>query len=278
MLNISMPSFRIPKREPPPTPQRLHMAIINNDWDEAHSLLMIGKHCCRKRTECPSFFGEPSEILAIHQACSMIDVPLSFIKALYVAYPESLKKTDTTWKRIPLHIAVKCNTSIEIVLFLLQSWPEAVEEQDMMGRLPLHYALSNHASSVIIHHLIAPCPDTVSEADEDGRTPLHVAALKAVSPEIISILVGFKPEAVFMRTSNGSTPSKCVMDSRNTNKESVLSVLRAVEGKLQSNPVFFNLQESQLRGKVRVAESSYDINSEVLWVRKQLSSDTSSLL
>jgi hypothetical protein len=73
---------------------------------------------------------------------------------------------------LPLHIAIDCDASNEIIEMLVNENPEATKVQDIPGKLPLHYALCcNEASDEIMK----------------------------VSNEIIMMLLNANPDAVFLR-------------------------------------------------------------------------------
>lgn len=223
----------------------LQKAIINNNWIEARSIVKNLSSTCRKQTIAPSFFGQISDILPIHQACACKSVPLDFLQALILSYPESIIKPETGLKRIPLHIAVKSQISQENILFLLQYHPDGAKKKDSLGRVPLHYALSNLVPLEIVRQLIEACPVSVAAADNFNWTPLHVAANMSAPREIISLLVQARPETVTIKTEGGSTPLKLALESNSIDKEMIVSILMEGEKKFMSTPIFMNLAEAE---------------------------------
>ena len=55
-----------------------------------------------------------------------------------------------------------------IVELLVAAYPEAIEEQDKVGRLPLHTACSNKASLEVIEYLLELYPGSVFETTDRG--------------------------------------------------------------------------------------------------------------
>jgi len=280
------------------TPQKLSLATFNKEWDEAKAIVKTekGKKACSKYTMNCSFHGVKSDILPLHEAVSIQNVPIEFVQNLVNAYPAAVKKTESAYQRIALHIAIKSRTSDDIIIFLLKSYPEGAKVKDIFGRIPLHYAMSNHASTTIVHSLIADFPTTTSAVDNDSRTALHVATLTAAPAEIVRILATNGPEALYMKTLKGRTPAQCVKVSKNSNRDEILKILMEAEKKHERNPIFSNLEKSEIRGKpvylsnsntekkdegrkimkqLSFRENNYD---EYELVRKQLSSETSSLV
>lgn len=51
---------------------------------------------------------------------------------------------------------------------LVELYPNAVKEQDKVGRLPLHSACSNQASLAVIEYLVEQYPESISEMTDRG--------------------------------------------------------------------------------------------------------------
>jgi len=227
----------------------LQKAIINNSWTEARSIVKTMSNTCRKHAISPSFFGQTSELLPIHQACACKGVPLDFLQALILAYPESILKPETGLNRIPIHIAVKSQISKENILFLVHYHPDSARKKDSLGRVALHYALSNLLPLNIISPLIEACPDSVAAVDNFNWTPLHVAVNMSAPSEVVSMLLHARPEVVAMKTQGGSTPLKLALESNSIDKEMIVSMLMEGEKNFMSTPIFMNLVEAERKAK-----------------------------
>jgi len=254
----------------------LQKAIITNNWTEARTIVKIMSGTCRKQTTAPSFFGQISEILPIHQACACKSLPLDFLEALILAYPESVMKPETGLNRIPLHIAVKSQISKENILYLLHYHPHSAKRKDSLGRVPLHYALSNLVPLNIISELIHACPESVSAVDNFNWTPLHVAANMCAPREVISMLVQAGPEVISMKTEGGSTPLKLALESSSIDKDVIVSILTEGEKKFMSTPIFQNLGEAIQKEQENMRYGNHsdkvgDSTDYQCFIRKQLS-------
>ena len=180
--------------------------IANSEWLRAETIVEENGNLVRKWSVAPSLSGgvHACDILPFHYACKMEDVKVKFLESLLFAYPESIRKRESGFRRIPLHIAIRSRLPDDVILFLLNKYPEGAAIQDMLGRVPLHYAISNHSSIKVIHSLIKTCRSSACAADNLGWTPLHVAANTARSTEMVEILIQSGVETVVARTRKGN--------------------------------------------------------------------------
>jgi hypothetical protein len=201
----------------------------------------------RKWTAAPSLTGgvAAADILPIHQACKMSDVTIQFLEALLWAYPESIRKKETGFRRVALHIAIRARASNEVILYLLNKYPDAASTQDVLGRVPLHYAISNHSPMEIIHTLISTCPATARAADNLGWTPLHVAANCARSIDMVETLLQCGSEAVVACTKKGNTPLMVARMSDGPDKDLIETILVEEQEKFEKTAYFRNFREAE---------------------------------
>jgi len=80
-----------------------------------------------------------------------------------------------TWRRLPIHEACIRQPTEEVMLSLLESFPEGARASDTYGRLPLHHACVHGAQENVIHHLLMTYPDSIEVKDVWGKTPLAAA-------------------------------------------------------------------------------------------------------
>lgn len=227
--------------------------IASGEWQKARKLIEENGNLVRKWTAAPSLTGgvAAADILPIHQACKMSDITVQFLEALLWAYPESIRKRETGFRRMPLHIAIRARASNEVIFYLIDKYPDAVSTQDVLGRVPLHYAISNHAPMEIIHTLISTSPATARAADNLGWTPLHVAANCARSIEMVEALVQCGSEAVVSVTRKGNTPLMVVQMSEGPDRELIESMLFEEQEKFEKTAYFKNFREAEIRYKGR---------------------------
>ena len=69
-----------------------------------------------------------------------IRAPKDAIEALALANPDGVKAKETSFKRLPLHIACQSHAPADMVAALLSFYPQGAADTDVLGRLPLHYA------------------------------------------------------------------------------------------------------------------------------------------
>ena len=226
-------------------------SIANGDWQKAKELVQENGHLVRKWTVAPSLSGgvHASDILPIHQACKMDGVNVPFLEALLFAYPKSIQKRETAFKRTPLHIALRARAPDEVILFLLNKYPKGAAIQDVLGRVPLHYAISSHASVFIIQTLIKACRSAACAVDNLGWTPLHVAANVARSSEMVETLIATAVETVVSRTKKGNTPLMCANMSDGPFRDLIIAILNVEEQKFAKTAFFQNFREAESNAK-----------------------------
>lgn len=226
--------------------------IANGEWKRAKEMIEDNGNLVRRWSTAPSLTGgvAAADILPIHQACKMSDVSVQFLEALLWAYPESIRKRESGFRRIALHIAIRARCSNDVILFLLEKYPEAATTQDILGRVPLHYAISNHAPMKVIHALISTCPATARAADNLGWTPLHVAANCARSIEMVETLIQCGSEAVVYVTKKGNTPLMVAQMSEGPDKELIMVLLMEEQEKFEKTAYFRNFREAEYNATV----------------------------
>ena len=221
--------------------------IANAEWSRAKDLIEENGNLVRKWTVVPSLSGgnNASDILALHQACKMPDLTVSFLETLLFGYPESIRKKETGSRRFPLHIALRARLPNEVILYILNKYPEACAKQDSQGRVPLHYAISNYAPLSIIQTLVNTCPASASAADFLGWTPLHVAANTARSVAMVEFLIEASPESVVSYTRKGNTPLMAAKNGNGPDKSLIVILLTEEEKKVEKTAYFQNFREAE---------------------------------
>lgn len=259
-----------------PSVKKLITAIKDCDWDTAAFIVQSQPNLVKKKIATPSFLGysRPSEILPLHQAVSMTNVPISFIQTLISHYPDSIQKKEVATQRLPLHIALCKNSQHEeLILYLLHQCPSTVSSPDAMGRLPIHYACSSHASSRILRELLTINPNSIHAADKSGWLPLHVASSTHTSIQVIQYLLQAGPSAIVLKTKKGSDPVVCSENSDSLNNEEVMKVLKEAKNLfVKTDPVYKCLREEE-KNEARRSKGP-ELYSQKIWgVRKQLNKD-----
>lgn len=225
--------------------------IANDEWQRAKELVEENGNLVRTWTVAPSLSGgvHASDILPIHQAVKMDGATTHFLESLLFAYPESIKRCESGFRRLPLHIAIKARVSDEVVLYLLNKYPEAAAIQDVLGRVPLHYAISNYASMTVIKTLIKSCRSAACASDKLGWTPLHVAAITARSVEMVETLIESGIEAVVSKTKTGNTPLMCAIMSQGPFRDLIIELLDEEDAKFEKTAFFKNFRDAENKAK-----------------------------
>lgn len=110
-------------------------------------------------------------------------------KKAYYSYPAE--------KLFPLTMATGLGASKDVVELIYNANPKAIESVDKKGNTVLHWACRYKAKTEVIMMLIDWWPDALEVENEDGQTPLMLALeITDVPFEIIQFMVGKYPEAV----------------------------------------------------------------------------------
>jgi len=263
-----------------PPVNKLIDAILDYDWDTATFIIQSQPNLAKKKFASPSFLGQSraTEVLPIHQAVAMDNVPLPFIQLLISSYPNSIQQQEVALQRLPIHIALRKNSQHDdLIQYLLKECPSSVSVPDAMGRLPIHYACSNHASLRTLRELITINPDSIYAMDKSGWSPLHVASSIHTSIEVIQFLLHAGPSVIVAKTNKGSNPVNCAENSDALNKEELLKVLREARSVfVKTDPMYKVLKEAKRKENVEKARKGtpQKMYTEKVWgVRKQLNDD-----
>merc|ERR1712151_1169303 len=117
-----------------------------------------------------------------------------------------------------LHCVLAYDPPISVVRDILGMFPEAVHETDCMLRYPLHTALMCNASAEVISYLMKVNEKAVTAVDREGKTSLHMLFIdyrikskcyklhreesKMYFPEIVHTLCHHEPEMVLKEDLN----------------------------------------------------------------------------
>jgi hypothetical protein len=102
--------------------------------------------------------------------------------SIWIAKALGSVQKDGHWEFLPLHIA--CMSCVQndkrgsgrvtnLILKLIDCYPEAIQMQDNGGDLPLHHALRGGASGKLVCALLLPYPETLELVDSQGKTAME---------------------------------------------------------------------------------------------------------
>lgn len=85
-----------------------------------------------------------------------------------LCFSEGLQEADDKGK-LPLHIILSHNVSLDIITRMLKVYPEAANIADGNGMLPIHRACSVGTSDAVVNALFMAHPASVLRKDKKGR-------------------------------------------------------------------------------------------------------------
>eukprot|EP00957_Ditylum_brightwellii_P150398 11452683-Ditylum_brightwellii.AAC.1 len=127
---------------------------------------------------------------------------------------------------VPLHFALKCGASEEVLRALIAENPSCLLETDREGRTPLHAAFllckdGSPELGVIRALLVTPGENATKLKDTSGRLPLHIAAERGASLDVLKILVGAYADGCYRQNINGDLPIHLLVKSGAATTETV---------------------------------------------------------
>jgi hypothetical protein len=203
---------------------KLFSLINKRDWNRVIALAKRSPNLAKDQCTVTGFYdGRFSSCMsALHFACAL-DSPAPVLQALHAANPLGVKDTESTYGRLPLHIAVLWSMSTPTLLDLLKLYPKALTTQDSHGRIPLHYACKTDNNSSVDEKnavtLLRADPSSVQIADFNGFLPLHVACRSVSSRTVIRMLIRLAPDTIVRATAKGNTAISCAQNSRHGDDE-----------------------------------------------------------
>jgi hypothetical protein len=214
------------------------LSLINRrDWDRAVAVARRSPAAARELCTIEGFYDGrfPSRVSALHLACAL-GPPPDVLQAVYNAHPAAVGAVESTYGRLPLHLAVLNGITTESLNLLLKLYPQGAKVQDVHGRLPIHYACKGRPGQMTTAdppagpgpldspgglaieknavNLLRAYPDCVYVADFHGFLPLHVACRSALSRTIIRTLIRAAPDTILKKTAKGSTAIDCARNGK----------------------------------------------------------------
>eukprot|EP00565_Helicotheca_tamesis_P006874 CAMPEP_0185729118 /NCGR_PEP_ID=MMETSP1171-20130828/4479_1 /TAXON_ID=374046 /ORGANISM="Helicotheca tamensis, Strain CCMP826" /LENGTH=251 /DNA_ID=CAMNT_0028397895 /DNA_START=37 /DNA_END=789 /DNA_ORIENTATION=- len=172
-----------------------HDAIITEINRNPHSAALRYNFTLAK--DKLSFKGENA--YPLHQAI-LLRANIRVVQSIYNSYPPAIEycekgSDDEIASNTALQIAI-VNASTDVILFLLDKWPEASRKKDWYGYTPLHLACKYSPSTELVTALLEHHPDAIREKSYQGHTPLHLACSSSkVQPKVILTLIEKWPQA-----------------------------------------------------------------------------------
>jgi ankyrin repeat protein len=139
--------------------------------------------------------------------CLNQTVPLQAVECLVEQFPDAIKTTDFSYRRLPLHFACSNKAALEVVQYLVKKWPASVRKPSGNGNLlPLHLACANQAALDVVWYLVQQCPQSLQATNIHGDLPLHQACASKAPLEVIRYLVQEYAESLQITNYHGYLP------------------------------------------------------------------------
>ena len=145
--------------------------------------------------------------LLLHEELAQAKPNEDIIEVLLEVEPARIKKCKPGSGCLPIHIACLNIHSIssEILIILLDAWPESIKTPCLHGFLPLHKAV---------------CANVI------GKNPPNITN--------ISMILEAHPEAVYMQNSIGQTPLHCALEAKKLFSDVIDLIIQASGKKICS--------------------------------------------
>lgn len=134
---------------------------------------------------------------------------------------------------VPLHYALKVNSSERVLRALIAENPSALLETDREGRTPLHACFllkrEEPPSEGIVKALLTnPGENAAKVKDSHERSPIHIAAERGASLEILKLLVDVYPDSCYRVNVAGDLPLHLLVRSGTATTESVEMLIEPI--------------------------------------------------
>jgi len=195
------------ERGPPPETDFIH-GLQNIFWESGSTIQDYSDalKCCPQELDQT----QTQKVLEMlqHQWTHWKSLDLEVLK-LFMEHLPVLARTriEDCCGGLLLHRACMYNASLDTIQYLIDWYPQAVEEMDKKGMIPLHRASRRHNASIgTIRLLLSIYPDSIRSRNRGGLFPIHCAASRAPL-QVIKLLVNAFPDAVCIPTEHtGSFP------------------------------------------------------------------------
>jgi len=153
--------------------------------------------------------------IPLHSACDNTEPSFETIELLISQYPDAVH-TPKIHAMLPLHLALQCGASTNIIMTLLNHFPDAAKHVTGRGKLALHYALGGTGISFapfeVIKQLVELKPEGVQHVCDQGALPLHYACGNSPSSlEVVKFLVDQYTDGVKTQNDDGCLPLHCAV-------------------------------------------------------------------
>lgn len=180
------------------------------------------------------------------------------------------KNAQLRFRALPLHAALVFGAPDDLVMKILNAYPNATRGRDVKGRLPIHLAFEHNASEEVVSSIIEIFPKGFFATDKKDKAPLDYvnanmkhASLKRFIPLILANKVEDERAKWETELETALAEQKVALRSDKKYLEDITaSVTRDVEAAFES--------------KMEMLEESY--KKEILSLKKKHDSETQALI
>jgi len=176
-MNVDEPNSTVIEPSSLSVFNKLCTAIMDKNWD------LVSNVC----EQCPD------------QVCQWIITKSNRTQAVYL-------------RKLPIHFACKFHAPKEVIVTLLEIYPNGIKEIDEKGALPLHNffrnknLVNNEERMEIVEYLVEKYPESIRVADKKGMLPMHRASATGAHEDMINLLFRDNHLSVLKRDSFGRSP------------------------------------------------------------------------
>jgi len=187
---------------------------------------------------------------------------MQIVRAIVNAHPTRPMATNESGMTA-LHVFSRNLINPEILAYLIECYPRAVEQPNNFGHLPLHKAAAcRHADGESLKALIAAYPKALLKRDKNGCTPLH-QAVTGVKPSlaVCGTFIREGPKAAKRYCKRGELPLHKMAKSFVPN-ENTKDTLRVLELLSEAYPDAIRCQDAKGNLPLHLAVQKDAVNVE----------------
>lgn len=165
------------------------------------------------------------------------------------------------WKRLPIHEACRRQPPAVLISTLLSVHPESCGAVTHFGELPLHLAVGCGASPEVVNILIASNPPSVTAADNGGRTAIEILNDSGHVREDSPLIIESLKRCQTMMERNQEAWERSITEIHSEHDEKVTRISRQHEQALAVKEVrITDLINDVKRGEARAQDLSKQID------------------
>jgi ankyrin repeat protein len=185
---------------------------IDTTIDGSNKTGIPSTHCLSK-TAFSSMYHDSHQVYELLDKWNHQGPPnVELMQQLFESKPAEAKRRFLYGQTL-LHRAVESFPNRgDVVLCILEAYPEALSVEDDNGFLVLHRLLfsgnwyKSHEIMQLVPKFVEVCPDSVITPTSTGRLPLHLACQRTESLELVEYLLDCFPDACHYRDDEGKFP------------------------------------------------------------------------